>query len=149
MRWRTNGISLVVGAVMATSLVAAHVTDPKIVLGFLDFFGHWNPALTYFMVGSMVSFGLVYRFVRRREVTAFGDALRVPTSNTIDAKLVGGAALFGIGWGMTGLCPGPALASLASGGTSILAFVAAMAVGMLLLDPKFHRVVVRGATAGR
>ncbi|MEM8608291.1 MAG: DUF6691 family protein [Myxococcota bacterium] len=146
MTWRTHAVAFLVGAVMATSLVAAHVTDPRMVLGFLDVFGQWNPAIAYFMVGSIASFSVVYRLVRPREVAVLGDEICVPSSSAIDARMVGGAAVFGVGWGLTGLCPGPAIASIATGGVSILAFVAAMAAAMLIVQPTFTRRAARSAT---
>jgi hypothetical protein len=129
------GVSLVVaglaGALFGGGLVVAGMTQPARIIAFLDVFGDWQPSLLLVMGAAVVVYALIFRAVARREhVPWFGVALHIPTRRDIDARLVIGAAIFGIGWGLGGFCPGPAIVSAASGSTSALTFVGAMAAGM-------------------
>jgi uncharacterized membrane protein YedE/YeeE len=102
------------------------------VTAFLDLFGNWDPSLAFVMMGAIAVHAVLYRVIRRRTTPLFAQTFSVPTRSDLDPRLISGAALFGIGWGLGGFCPGPAVTSLASGHPSVITFVAAMVVGMLL-----------------
>ncbi|RJF88935.1 YeeE/YedE family protein [Oleomonas cavernae] len=122
---------LLAGLIFGAGLALAGMTDPAVVIGFLDVAGAWNPALLFVMgVGVVVTF-IGYRLVLRRKAPLLADRFILPTATVIDRDLVLGAALFGIGWGLAGYCPGPALASLAAGRIELIAFVAAAAFGTI------------------
>lgn len=120
------------GFVFGIGLVISGMTQPQIILGFLDVFGRWDPTLLFVMAGALAVAVPGYMLARRRGRTLTGGALQWPTRTDIDRPLIVGALLFGIGWGLIGLCPGPALVNLASLSPRIGAFVAAMAFGMFL-----------------
>lgn len=112
------------GLLFALGLGISGMTLPQKVIGFLDFAGNnWDPSLGLVMVSSAGIFLLLHRFVLRRSAPLFDTEFHVPTGNDIDSPLIVGAALFGIGWGMIGLCPGPALAVLVSGHTEVWIFL--------------------------
>jgi uncharacterized protein len=119
------------GALFAVGLVIAQMTNAGKVLGFLDFGGDWDPSLLWVMVGAIGVHALSYRLVTRRTSPLFGATFAIPARGHIDAPLVVGASLFGIGWGLGGYCPGPALVSLFTFDPVTLTFVAGMALGML------------------
>ena len=119
------------GLLFALGLGISGMTLPQKVIGFLDFAGeNWDPSLALVMIGSAGVFLLLHRLVLQRSSPLFNTEFHVPTRTDIDAPLVVGAALFGIGWGMVGLCPGPALTALVSGETQAWIFFVAMIVGM-------------------
>ena len=120
------------------------MTDTQKVLGFLDLFGAWDPTLAFVMGGAMLPMFVAWRFTKGREPLV-GDSFSEPPADKIDAKLVIGAVLFGLGWGTVGLCPGPAIASLSYGGSAGLIFFAAMLAGMAL-SPRTRALLDR-ATA--
>lgn len=134
------GFGLTAGCLFATGLVLSGMTQPAKVMGFLNFggifaptrFGAWDPSLAFVMGGAvlvtLVAFAVTPRAGRKPWVAA---AFELPTKQDIDWRLVAGAALFGIGWGLSGYCPGPALASLLTGGADVLVFVVAGLVGLL------------------
>lgn len=125
-----NILAGLVGLVFGIGLIVSGMTDPSKVLGFLDVAGHWNPSLGLVMCGA-IGVGIVaFRLASRRERSLLGDAMRLPTSRQIDRRLVFGGLAFGAGWGLAGYCPGPAVASLASGGAKPLVFFIAMLAGM-------------------
>ncbi|MDQ3038019.1 MAG: YeeE/YedE family protein, partial [Myxococcota bacterium] len=109
------------------------MTEPANVIGFLDVTGDWRPALMFVMVGAIAVNALVYRWVRRRRAPLFAETFALPTRRDLDARLLGGAAIFGVGWGLAGYCPGPGIVSLASGSTTALVFVGAMLGGMAIV----------------
>jgi uncharacterized membrane protein YedE/YeeE len=125
-------VALVSGVLFATGLAIGGMTKPAKVAGFLDFTGNWDPSLMFVMGGAVMAHALLYRLIRRRPTPLFTAAFSVPTRKDIDARLIGGAALFGIGWGLSGFCPGPAVTSLASGKAPVVIFVGAMLGGMYL-----------------
>jgi uncharacterized membrane protein YedE/YeeE len=125
-------VSFLSGVVFALGLGLSGMTQPAKVVGFLDFTGNWDPSLAFVMVGAIMVHALLYRLIRRRSSPLFAATFAIPTRTDIDPRLVGGAALFGIGWGIGGFCPGPAFTSLASGHSTVLLFVAAMITGMYL-----------------
>ena len=117
------------GLVFGLGLVISGMTQPSRVLGFLDVFGNWDPTLAIVMACALLVTAPGFILLQRRDTSILGVALDWPTRRTIDRSLIGGAALFGIGWGLVGLCPGPALANLAGLSPKIVGFVVAMAIG--------------------
>lgn len=122
--------SLAAGVVFGVGLIVSGMTDPAKVRNFLDLAGLWDPSLAFVMGGAVVVAFIGYRLAFASGVPLFAERFSLPTSTQIDLRLVAGAALFGIGWGLAGFCPGPALASVYSGGASAWIFVAAMLTGM-------------------
>lgn len=121
------------GMVFALGLGIGGMTRPAKVMGFLDFLGDWDPSLAFVMVGAIGVNTLVWwTLVRGRAKPFFADGFHFPTRTEIDWRLVAGATLFGVGWGLAGYCPGPGVASLIVGGRSVLLFVGAMLAGMWL-----------------
>lgn len=126
----TTLASLFAGLVFGLGLVLSGMADPHKVLAFLDLAGPWDPSLALVMAGA-IAVGLVaFTFVKRMDRSLLGLALKMPTARHIDARLVGGSLLFGVGWGIAGFCPGPALAALGMGELKAVVFVAAMLAGM-------------------
>lgn len=123
--------ALASGLLFGAGLALGGMTNPAKVLGFLDVTGAWDPSLAFVMGGALAVNALAYALTRKRAKPLFADAFALPTKRELDARLLGGAALFGVGWALVGLCPGPALASLARGEGEVFAFVAAMCAGML------------------
>ena len=120
------------GLLFGVGLILAGMTDPGKVLGFLDVFGAWDPSLALVMGGAIAVGALGFALAKKRNTNFFGGALNWPSSDQIDTRLLLGAALFGVGWGMAGFCPGPALVSLGAGQTKAAVFVAFMGLGMLV-----------------
>lgn len=125
-------VALLSGLLFGLGLDLAGMTQPAVVLGFLDVFGQWDPRLAFVMAGAVITTAVGYRWVLRRPRPLLEDRFQLPTARPFDARLVAGAALFGIGWGIAGYCPGPALASLGAGAPSLLALVASMTAGWWL-----------------
>lgn len=123
--------AFVAGAVFGTGLVVSGMSLPSKVLAFLDFFGNWDPSLMFVMLGAIGVHFWAYRLLSGRKVPYFGSTFTLPTRRDLDGKLLAGAALFGIGWGLSGLCPGPSLVALPSGIAGIAVFVVTMVIGML------------------
>jgi uncharacterized membrane protein YedE/YeeE len=126
--------SLFCGLVFGTGLLLSGMVQPEKVLGFLDIFGAWDPSLAIVMAAALAVSAPGFAMVRRSPRPVLAARNLWPTSMGIDRHLVVGASLFGIGWGLVGLCPGPALENLASLSPGVIVFVAAMAVGMVLHD---------------
>lgn len=128
-------VALLAGIIFAAGLVLGGMTDPRKVQGFLDVggigSGRWDPSLAFVMGGALLVSFLAFWSIRHRSAPWFAEKFELPTRNDIDARLIAGAALFGIGWGIGGYCPGPALASLLTGDADILIFMVAMIAGML------------------
>jgi uncharacterized membrane protein YedE/YeeE len=125
-------IALLAGLVFGLGLSLGGMNQPAVVLGFLDLFGAWNPRLVFVMGGAVLTTAIGYRLVLRRDRPLFESDFQLPTAQRFDARLVGGSALFGIGWGIAGYCPGPALASLSGAAPSLLVLVATMLAGWWL-----------------
>ena len=119
------------GLVFGIGLILSGMTDPGKVTGFLDLAGNWDPSLAFVMGGAILVAFLAFALAGRRSQTFLGAALHLPQRRDIDNRLVGGSLLFGIGWGLAGFCPGPALVSFASGVDQAAVFVAAMLGGMV------------------
>lgn len=120
------------GVLFSWGLVLAGMTQPSKVIGFLDFGGDWDPSLAFVMGGAILVHALAYRYVKRRSSPVWALSFQIPTRRDIDVRLVLGAVLFGLGWGLAGYCPGPAISSSVAGGPATLTFVASLLVTMLL-----------------
>jgi uncharacterized membrane protein YedE/YeeE len=122
------------GALFGAGLTLSGMTDPARVRGFLDVFGRWDPTLAFVMGGAVIVMAVAWRVQSRMARPLFGEKFSLPDRRDFDGRLIAGSALFGVGWGIAGLCPGPALASLALSPLSVLPFVAAMLAGTALHD---------------
>ncbi|WP_437736342.1 DUF6691 family protein [Sorangium sp. So ce1335] len=145
---RQAALALLAGALFAVGLGVSGMTQPSRVIGFLDVAGDWDPSLAFVMAGAISVHLLAYRVLawqegRQRAASRAGaaraprfpllaDRVHLPTRAGLDVRLFAGAALFGVGWGLAGYCPGPALVSLATGSRAVLAFAAAMVAGMVI-----------------
>lgn len=126
--------ALLAGVVFGLGLIAAGMTDPAKVLAFLDLAGAWDPSLALVMGGAIAVALVPFGWARRRGRTLLGQRIEWPAASGVDARLVLGSALFGIGWGLAGLCPGPAVVALAAGLTDVWVFFVAMLAGLLAVD---------------
>jgi hypothetical protein len=142
------------GVLFGVGLGLSGMTQPSKVIGFLDIFGKWDPSLMFVMMGAMTVHFVLSRWIRQRQRPLLDARFHLPAPAGIDRKLVAGAALFGVGWGLGGFCPGPALVSAGSGAVPALIFVATMAFGMLLQyvvhrspNKAEHRPFVQGEDA--
>jgi uncharacterized protein len=133
--------SLLAGVVFGAGLTLSDMVNPARVLNFLDIAGNWDPTLIFVMAGGLAVTTLGYRLIFRRDAPVFGGRFNLPTQPQIDLPLIGGAALFGVGWGLAGICPGPALADLVTLEPKVLLFVVAMLVGMIVANAWRTRVV--------
>ena len=122
--------SFLAGLVFGLGLIVSGMADPAKVLGFLDLAGDWDPSLVFVMGGAIAVGTIAFFVARKRVVSLLGAPMRLPASRDIDRRLLGGSLLFGIGWGIAGFCPGPALVALGMGEVKALVFVAAMLAGM-------------------
>ena len=120
------------GSLFAVGLAISGMTKPSKVTGFLDVAGPWDPSLALVMAGAVAVTFIAYRLIRRRASPIFDVKFHIPTRKDIDRRLILGAALFGVGWGLGGLCPGPGLVAGAGGVTPAIVFVGGMTIGMLL-----------------
>jgi uncharacterized membrane protein YedE/YeeE len=126
-----NGaVAFVSGLLFAAGLGIGEMTQPPRVLGFLDVAGRWDPTLAFVMAGAVTVYAIAVRMAARQARPVYAPVFALPTRRDIDPPLVLGAAIFGVGWGIAGLCPGPGVTALASGRPSAILFVAAMLVGM-------------------
>lgn len=119
-----------IGLVFGLGLIISGMTDPAKVLGFLDLAGLWDPSLAFVMGGAILVGVFAFAVARKRTTSVLGGAMQLPTARHIDRRLVLGSLLFGVGWGIAGFCPGPAIVSLGAGEPKALVFVLAMLVGM-------------------
>lgn len=129
---KQNLFAFVTGLLFALGLGIGGMTQPQNIIGFLDFAGSWSPALMGVMGGAVLIYTVAYRIVKGMPKSLLGAKFGIPTKTELDLPLIAGAALFGIGWGLSGFCPGPAIASLVTGSLDVLAFTGAMGAGMLL-----------------
>ena len=127
-------ISFAGGLIFGIGLIFAGMTDPSKVIGFLDIAGSWDPSLGFVMGGAILVGVVAFRFARKRTVNLLGGMLTLPDQHDIDKRLVIGSLVFGIGWGMAGFCPGPAVTSLGTGNPKAALFVLAMIAGMLVFE---------------
>jgi uncharacterized membrane protein YedE/YeeE len=140
-------ISLAAGTLFGVGLAASEMVNPARVLGFLDVAGTWDPTLAYVMGGALAFAAMSFHFVLRRNHPILAPSFSLATKVKIDRPLLGGAALFGLGWGLAGYCPGPALASLSLGRWEPYLFVGAMLVGMGLHRTWSERLERKAAEA--
>ncbi|WP_431285746.1 DUF6691 family protein [Humitalea sp. 24SJ18S-53] len=131
---RSVAAQFAIGLVFGLGLIVAGMSNPAKVLNFLDLAaiptGGWDPSLALVMLGAIAVTFVGYRLVLRHKRPAFGETFNLPTSTRIDARIIAGPAIFGIGWGLAGFCPGPAFTALLTGGIPAILFVAAMLLGM-------------------
>lgn len=120
------------GALFAVGLALSGMTQPQKVIGFLDVFGEWDPSLMFVMGGAIATYGPLFRLVTKRKGPVFASLFQIPDRRDITGSLLLGSTLFGVGWGLGGFCPGPALASLTTGHSTVLVFIGAMLAGMVL-----------------
>jgi uncharacterized membrane protein YedE/YeeE len=126
--------ALAAGLLFGLGLILSGMANPAKVLGFLDLAGRWDPSLAFVMAGA-IAVGLVgFALARRRSVSYLGLEMKLPHSRRIDRRLIGGSVLFGIGWGIAGICPGPGLVALGMGESKALIFVTAMLAGMAIFE---------------
>ena len=128
---KRNIFALAVGLIFGLGLCLSGMVQPAKVIGFLDLAGNWDPSLAFVMGGAIVVALPAFLIARRRSAAWIGGAIELPTAQAIDAPLVVGSAIFGIGWGLAGVCPGPGVVDLGFLSPGAAIFVAAMAAGML------------------
>jgi len=122
--------SFIIGLIFGLGLVISQMVNPQKIIAFLDIAGNWDPSLLVVMGSALVTTFIGYKVVLGRQKPAFETSFQIPTKTVIDRPLLIGSAIFGAGWGLAGLCPGPGITALAVGGLAPLAYVAAMLVGM-------------------
>lgn len=127
-------ISLLAGLLFGVGLIVSGMTNPAKIIGFLDLFGKWDPSLAFVMGGALLVASIAFRFAGKRQRALLGTPMNIPTKRDIDRRLVLGNLTFGIGWGLAGYCPGPAVTSLATGGSKPWIFFLAMLAGMALFE---------------
>lgn len=132
-------MAFITGLIFGLGLILSGMTDPAKVIGFLDITGTWNPSLAFVMSGAILIAAIAFHFAKTRQKALLGDVIRLPAARKIDRRLVWGGLVFGVGWGLAGYCPGPALASLANGGSKPLIFVVAMIAGMAIFEIQERR----------
>jgi hypothetical protein len=125
-------VAFVCGLVFGAGLIISQMSNPAKVIGFLDITGNWDPSLALVMGGAVAVFGVLYRLALRQGTPLLAPRFMLPEKKSLDAPLMVGALIFGVGWGLGGFCPGPAIVSAAFGDTRVWAFVAAMIGGMLV-----------------
>jgi uncharacterized membrane protein YedE/YeeE len=126
--------SLLAGLVFGLGLIVSGMANPAKVLGFLDLGGNWDPSLALVMAGAIAVGSAAFLLAKNRTRSLLGAEMKLPTASHIDRRLVTGSALFGMGWGIAGFCPGPGLVALGMGESKALVFVAAMLAGMAVFE---------------
>jgi uncharacterized membrane protein YedE/YeeE len=132
-------VALFSGALFGLGLAVSGMTNPAKIIGFLDLAGEWDPTLAFVMGGALLVTIPAFRLILGRQRPILAGDFALPAKSTLDARLLGGAALFGVGWGLSGFCPGPAVAALVTGLAPVFAFGAAMMAGMVLYAWVFER----------
>jgi uncharacterized membrane protein YedE/YeeE len=132
-------VALFAGVLFGLGLAISGMMNPAKVVGFLDVAGGWDPTLAFVMGGALLVTIPAFRIILGRPRPILADGFALPTASALDGRLLGGGALFGVGWGLSGFCPGPAVAALVTGLAPVVAFVAAMAAGMVLYAWVFER----------
>lgn len=136
-------ISLLSGLIFGLGLIVSGMVSPAKVLGFLDVAGSWDPSLIFVMMGAIAISFLAFKFSDRRALSLVDLEMKLPGAKQLDRRLIGGSILFGIGWGIAGFCPGPAVVSLGLGEAKAFIFVAAMLVGMAIFELLERRALRR------
>jgi len=135
-------VSFISGIIFGVGLSVSNMINPEKVLGFLDLFGSWDPSLIFVMMGAIIISAPVFLLFRSKNKPLFADNFTIPTLKSIDRNLIIGSSIFGIGWGLVGFCPGPAISSLALLNTYSVYFVLSM-VGGFLLTELVNRTIIR------
>lgn len=125
-------LSFFAGGLFGAGLLISQMTNPMKIISFLDILGNWDPSLIFVMLGALLVTFFGYRIVLGKDSPLFSDRFHIPDAKNLDRRLIGGAALFGIGWGLSGLCPGPAIALTTYGGEKVLYFLAGLVVSIAL-----------------
>ena len=128
MRYLT---ALIAGGLFGLGLVLSDMVNPQRVLGFFDVLGSWDPTLLFVLIGAMLPMAITWLILRKRAQAVLGNELPAPAQTKIDGRLLSGAVVFGAGWGLVGICPGPALVGTSFGGFPLLLFAGAMIIGMI------------------
>lgn len=136
-----SAVSLLAGILFGAGLFIGGMTDPAKVIGFLDLAGSWDPSLAFVMGAALCVTLPTFQLLRKRSRPLLEERFFLPTKTDLDPRLIVGAVLFGIGWGVAGLCPGPAIANLSTGSLPIVVFVLAMILGMRVQDRVMSRRV--------
>ena len=132
---KSNIAAFICGILFSIGLGISGMTQPQKVIGFLDVLGEWDPSLVFVMGGAVISYLLLQLLIQRRfSKPMLGETFQIPSRKDLDRSLIFGALLFGMGWGLGGYCPGPAITTLGSGSLNAMLFMVAMAMGMLLAD---------------
>ena len=131
-------IALLAGGLAGAGLVVSDMTNAARIQSWLDVFGAWDPTLAFVFAGGLIPMFIAWRIAKRHETALTGDTMPAPADPKVDGRLIFGAALFGIGWALVGLCPGPAAAVLSFGGGNAWLFFAAMAVGIVVVGGLRH-----------
>jgi len=134
-----NLLTFITGLGFGIGLIISGMTNPAKVIGFLDLFGQWDPSLMFVMMGAIFVTFFGFKFIEKRKVTYFKESLHLSGKTHINKDLVVGSILFGAGWAMAGLCPGPALVALGSGNQKAIIFVVAMLAGMYIHDHPYRK----------
>ena len=127
-------VALLSGIAFGIGLILSGMVNPAKVLAFLDITGQWDPSLAFVMAGAVLVGYFAFKLAKRRGQTLLSAPIHLPTSSKVDSRLILGSLVFGIGWGLAGICPGPGLVLAASGHSGAVVFVAAMLLGMLIFD---------------
>ena len=136
-------VSCISGIIFGVGLSVSNMINPEKVLGFLDIFGLWDPSLIFVMMGAIIISAPVFFLFRSKNKPLFADNFTMPTLKSIDKNLIIGSSIFGVGWGMAGFCPGPAISSLALLNTYSVYFVLSI-VGGFLLTEFLNKIIIRG-----
>ena len=142
-------VALLAGVLFGVGLAVSGMVNPQKVIGFLDVAGDWDPTLMFVMGGALLVTIPAFRLILKRPRPILADGFSLPTKSDLDGRLLGGAALFGVGWGLSGFCPGPAVVAMVTGLLPVFAFVAAMVGGMAIHMGFFERPHRGGATTNR
>jgi uncharacterized membrane protein YedE/YeeE len=122
--------AFVTGLIFGLGLILSEMTNPAKIIGFLDIFGNWDPSLVLVMLGAITVNAVSFKLTKSRQQSFFGQQIKLPKSSNIDHRLITGSLIFGVGWGLAGYCPGPALTSVLLGGYQPLIFAISMLIGM-------------------
>lgn len=143
-----RAVAVASGVLFGVGLALAGMTRPDKVRGFLEFTRQWDPSLAFVMGGAIAVHAVAWRLIARRTSPVFAASFAMPSRRVLDGRLLLGAAIFGVGWGLGGYCPGPGLASLATGSVPVLAFVGAMLAGLVVTARVEDRLARPGSALG-